>query len=543
MSVSNTDFKGFGLPEPLVEDLTRVGFLSPTPIQAQGIPTILSGHDLLAIAPTGTGKTGAFGIPALNSIATQKEKQVLILAPTRELAAQIYDFIKSVAMNRGVRGALLIGGENFRRQFFMWHSGSDFIVATPGRLMDHVRRGLDLSHVGMLIFDEVDRMFDMGFAPQVEEILKLVPTERQTLFFSATMPPEIQQLAQRHLKNPAKITVGGKVEDEPKIREEKVQVYGYKKFEVLLEQCVKHTGKILVFTKTKFGADQVADKLEEGGIRAARLHGDRRQTERKRALQAFRDGTVRVMVATDIASRGIDVTDIETVINFDRAATREDHLHRIGRTGRYGKEGLAITFVDGKSQGKRPQGGGRFGRKQFGGFGGKPFGRKQRDFGDRGSVVSGFKSGRNFHRERDEVTSPQFGKMLAKSEAAESGVVAVEPGAPQPHTFEPRRKNFGGKRFGERKPFEKRPFGERKRFGDRRPFGDRKPFGDREQKPFRKNVERDFQDFREKKRSFREKQSLGHSTGPKFPKQKREVHASTFAPKRFNAKKKSGKSA
>lgn len=370
MSTLNTDFKEFGLPPQLVEGLTKLGFSIPTPIQMQSIPAAMAGKDVLAIAPTGTGKTGAFGIPALANIATQTEKQLLVLAPTRELAAQIFKFLSSVLPSNKVRGALLVGGESIRRQYFDWTAGVDYIVATPGRLMDHVGRGLDLKHIGILVLDEVDRMLDMGFAPQIEEIVKTVPVERQTLFFSATMPPEIQKLVARYLKEPVRITVGAKKEDAPKIREERIQAKGYEKIELLHEKVKAHTGKILVFTRTQMFTDRVAEQLEVFGIEAARLHGGRTQAERTRALDAFRRGRVRVLVATDIAARGIDVADIEVVINFDRAATQEDHTHRIGRTGRCGKEGLAITFIDGFSRGgDRFQQGGRpsfQGRKTFG---------------------------------------------------------------------------------------------------------------------------------------------------------------------------------
>lgn len=368
MTTLNKDFKDFGLPSHLLEGLTKLGFTAPTPIQAQSIPAALGGKDVLAIAPTGTGKTGAFGIPAIANLTSQKEKQVLVLAPTRELAAQIFKFLSSVVPTSSVRGALLVGGESSRRQYLDWNAGVDFIVATPGRLMDHVGRGLNLKHVGILILDEVDRMLDMGFAPQIEEILKMVPEERQTLFFSATLPLEIQKLIAKFLKDPVRITVGGNKEHAPKIREEKVHAKGYEKIDLLKKVIGEHTGKILIFTRTKVFTDRVAEQLEFMDIRAARLHGGRTQEERTRALDAFRRGVVRVLVATDIAARGIDVADIEVVVNFDKAATKEDYTHRIGRTGRCGKEGLAITFLDdfrGGGEERRGRGAAGGGRRFF----------------------------------------------------------------------------------------------------------------------------------------------------------------------------------
>ncbi len=376
MSTQYKDFSEFGLPVTLLEDLTRLGFNTPTPIQAQGIPAIVSGKDILAIAPTGTGKTGAFAIPALANVLSQSEKQVLVLAPTRELAAQIFQFFNQVGVKSKSKGALLVGGESFGRQYAAWNDGVDFIVATPGRLMDHVGRGLDLKHIGMLILDEVDRMLDMGFAPQIEEIAKTISTDRQTLFFSATLPAQIQKLAQRYLKEPVKITVLGTAQNAPKIKEERISASGYDKNRVLIETVNAYTGKMVVFTRTQMGTERVAEILREAGIEPARLHGGRTQADRKRSLDAFRNGIVRVLVATDIAARGIDVADIEVVINFDKAATQEDHLHRIGRTGRCGKEGIAITFVDGRNPGGggRNSGGRGFGgRPGGGGFGRRPF--------------------------------------------------------------------------------------------------------------------------------------------------------------------------
>jgi ATP-dependent RNA helicase DeaD len=340
------NFSELNLPAVLTEGLEAMGFKIPTPIQAAGIPAALAGKDVLGIAPTGTGKTGAFGIPAIANLTTQKEKQVLIIAPTRELAAQIFKFMTQMGDKLKLKGALLVGGEPFRRQAADCDAGADYLVATPGRLMDHMKRGLDLRHVGILILDEVDRMLDMGFAPQIEHIVERTPSERQTLFFSATMPPVIQKLVQRFLKDPVSISVGQNAADAPKIREEKIKVSKMEKFPALLEQLKIREGKALVFMRTQGGAEQIVSRLEHAGIMAACIHGGRSQEERKRGLEAFRQNKVRILVATDIVARGIDVPEIEIVINYDYPATKEDYLHRIGRTGRCGKEGVAISFIE-----------------------------------------------------------------------------------------------------------------------------------------------------------------------------------------------------
>lgn len=338
------DFGTLGLSEDLVSHIGEQGFKMPTAIQVACIPAAMSGKDVLGIAPTGTGKTAAFGIPAIANLSRQKDKQVLILAPTRELAAQIMQFMLLVGNKFKIKGALVVGGESIRQQSNACQNGVDFIVATPGRLMDLMGRGLDLSHVGMLILDEVDQMLDMGFARPVEEIVGQVSRDRQILFFSATMPAEIRQMAERYLKDPTKITVERTAEHAPKIQEKRINVTPQEKAQVLFDEITTRSGKALIFSRTQRGAEQVSRQLNTKGIVTSCLHGGLTQRERKQALESFRTGKVRILVATDIAARGIDVPDIEIVVNFDAAANREDHLHRVGRTGRFGKEGQAITL-------------------------------------------------------------------------------------------------------------------------------------------------------------------------------------------------------
>lgn len=341
-------FSDFTLPPVLLQALEAMEFKMPSPIQAQAIGPALEGKDILAIAPTGTGKTGAFGIPNLSFLYPQPGKQVLILAPTRELAAQIHRFLRDLGKTMDVKGVLIVGGESYSRQRTDVKRGVDYIVATPGRLMDHINQGMPTEKIGVLVLDEVDRMLDMGFAPQVEEIVNRLGPERQTFLFSATMPPEILKLANKYLKDPVRVKVEGKPEEKALIDEENIDTTDAEKPALLVEQVAARTGKILVFANTQGRVEQVARRLHGAGHATACIHGARTHRERKLALEAFRSGECRVLVATDIVARGIDVVDIEHVINYDYPATKEDYLHRIGRTGRMGKKGNSVTFVDPK---------------------------------------------------------------------------------------------------------------------------------------------------------------------------------------------------
>jgi ATP-dependent RNA helicase RhlE len=341
-------FSELGLAPALSAALEALEFKTPTPIQAAAIPHALLGKDILAIAPTGTGKTGAFGIPVVSFLYPQPGKQVLILAPTRELAAQIHRFLRKLGDSLDLHSVLIVGGESYSRQRNLVKRGVDYIIATPGRLMDHIQQGMPTEKIAVLVLDEVDRMLDMGFAPQVEEIVQRLQPERQTYLFSATLPPEIVGLANKYLKDPVRVNVVGNPAEAPKIHEERIDTDDEKKPALLVEQVTARTGKIIVFANTQGRVEQVARRLEGAGHPASCIHGGRTHRERKAALEAFRSGEVRVLVATDIVARGIDVADIEHVINYDYPATKEDYLHRIGRTGRIGKEGSAVTFVDAK---------------------------------------------------------------------------------------------------------------------------------------------------------------------------------------------------
>jgi ATP-dependent RNA helicase DeaD len=343
---SFASFDDLDLPESISKNLTKMKFINPTPVQAETILPALEGKDILGTAQTGTGKTAAFGIPLLARLYPHPGKAALILAPTRELAAQILKVLREMTRGTDMEGILLVGGESFARQMKELKQGGDYIVATPGRLIDHLQqKTVKLSRVEILVLDEVDRMLDMGFAPQVRQIMKHVPAERQTLVFSATLPREVMTLLTPMLKSPIRVEIKRVAEDEPSIREETLRITHDQKDATLLKEVEARTGRILIFARTQSRTERVARLLDRKGYEVVALHGGLRQSQRKKALEGFRNGFPRLMVATDLAGRGIDVTDIEHVINYDLPGSREDYIHRIGRTGRWGKEGVAVNLL------------------------------------------------------------------------------------------------------------------------------------------------------------------------------------------------------
>lgn len=339
-------FNDLKLPQVLSRALDSMAFKSPTPVQAASIPPALEGKDILGTAQTGTGKTGAFGIPLHRFLHTQDSKQALVLAPTRELAAQILDVLNQMAKGSQLKGLLVVGGESFSKQAEIFFRGCDFIVATPGRLNDHLQeKTMHLNNIGMLILDEVDRMLDMGFAPQIKQILKYLPKERQTMVFSATLPPEVRTIAESFLKTPVRVSIGQTHQPAPKVKEETIHTTATEKNVLILKELEQREGKIIIFAKTQNRSERLARMIHDKGHKVVLLHGGRTQGQRKQALMRFRDGSSRIMVATDLAGRGIDVEDIEHVINYDPPQSREDYIHRIGRTGRFGKEGKALNLL------------------------------------------------------------------------------------------------------------------------------------------------------------------------------------------------------
>ncbi|MBI4276605.1 DEAD/DEAH box helicase [Candidatus Uhrbacteria bacterium] len=338
-------FYGLGIAPSILEILERLHFVTPTPIQAQAIPVAIEGKDVVGIAQTGTGKTMAFGIPMMQRLAIEK-KQGLVVAPTRELALQIDDVFRKIGTGVNLRTAVLIGGASMQAQVQALGRKPHIIVATPGRLIDHLnQRTLRLNGVGIVVLDEADHMLDMGFLPQIQKILAAVPKERQTMLFSATMPSEIMKLAGAHMKLPIRVEIAPAGTTVEGVQQELFIVSADRKLALLKKILETYHGSTLVFTRTKHGAKKVTRDIRAFGFSAAEIHSNRSLSQRKEALQGFKSGKYRVLVATDIAARGIDVVGIELVLNYDLPSTSDDYVHRIGRTARAGAAGHAITFA------------------------------------------------------------------------------------------------------------------------------------------------------------------------------------------------------
>jgi len=341
-------FQGLGLSEALLHDLNKVGFHEPTPIQAQAIPPGLAGRDVLGCAQTGTGKTAAFVIPMIERLAgtTDSHPRGLILAPTRELAIQIQDTIAKLGRSRRVYATTLVGGADMNAQIRGLRQRPDILVATPGRLLDHMWNGtVNLIKMQILVLDEADRMLDMGFAPQINQILEALPEERQTLLFSATIPTDLADLARASVKDPVRVMVAKPATPAERAEQALHHTSREDKTKLLLTLLDADRDSVLVFTRTKHGADRLGRALGNAGHKVAVIHGNRSLSQRRGALEGFRRGTFRVLVATDIAARGIDVANIGHVVNYDLPNTPEDYIHRIGRTARVKASGRATSFV------------------------------------------------------------------------------------------------------------------------------------------------------------------------------------------------------
>lgn len=354
-SSMSTTFESFGLNKALLQALTTEGYTVPTPIQAQAIPSVMLGKDLLGIAQTGTGKTAAFALPILHRLAENRvaplprTTRCLILSPTRELASQIADSFKAYGRHLGFKVAVVFGGVKYGPQERAIQAGLDVLVATPGRLLDHMQqKTLDLSSTEIFVLDEADQMLDLGFVKPIRQIVSRIPAKRQNLFFSATMPTEIGKLAGELLKEPVKVQVTPQSTTVERINQSVIHVEQGRKRALLTEMFADDNfTRCLVFTKTKHGADKVAAYLEAGGVQAGAIHGNKSQPQRERTLAAFKAGKLRVLVATDIAARGIDVDGVSHVVNFELPFVPEAYVHRIGRTARAGADGSAISFVAG----------------------------------------------------------------------------------------------------------------------------------------------------------------------------------------------------
>lgn len=538
-----TNFNEFALHPALQESLKSMNFETPTPIQAMAIPFALEGRDILGSAQTGTGKTGAFCVPMINYLMNNPTAHALVMLPTRELASQVHDVARKMIGTQtkgseGIKTALLIGGEPIGKQYAQLDRRPRLIVGTPGRINDHLRSNPDLvDRVGFCVLDEADRMLDMGFMPQIDSILSETALERQTLMFSATFPDNIIKFSKQYLQNPERVSAGVQSKPGENIEQESMNVAQEQKYDELMLQLEKREGSVIIFVRTQHGADKLSDKLNRDEHKAEAIHGGLRQRQRDKVIQLFRKSAVRILVATDVAARGLDVPHIEHVINYDLPQVAEDYIHRIGRTARGGAKGQAVSFIsngekhlwrdierllnpeaansdirEGGYGRKKPSGGKKFGGKSS--FSGKReggernYGPKKGGFNDRNSVD--FKARKPFGRadrkeKRENGWNPDEGFVERSSEPRTEGAFDSRP--PR-RSFDrndrPQRSEGGyqGNRDGGfKKPFQKREgdfardpdsykrtnSGERKEGGFKKPFrrDDRdgnRSFGDRPQR-------------------------------------------------------------
>jgi ATP-dependent RNA helicase RhlE len=343
----DTAFSKLGLADPLAYAAQKMGYVDPTPIQVQAIPVVLAGGDVIGSAQTGTGKTAAFALPIIQRLGAHGALRCLILEPTRELALQVEEAFQQFAKFTDLRVTIVYGGVGYGKQTTDLRNGMDILAATPGRLLDHLEQGnCTLDRIDILVLDEVDRMLDMGFLPDVKRIVQRCPRERQTLFFTATLPPEIEQLASWALRNPTKVEIGRHSSPAETVAHAFYPVVASQKFE-LLQLLLEQTEfkSVLIFCRTRMGADRIANRLKTKGLMVGVLHSDRNQRERVEALDGFKSGRFEVLVATDIAARGLDIAGVTHVINYDVPENPEDYVHRIGRTGRALHTGDAFTLV------------------------------------------------------------------------------------------------------------------------------------------------------------------------------------------------------
>ena len=350
-----SNFHSMALPVHILQALDSMDYVTPTPIQAQTIPIALQNNDILGSAQTGTGKTLAFVIPLITKLLNNPNSSALILTPTRELAQQVINVVKKIMGPKSpIRSVLLIGGESFFNQLKQLKFGPRIIVGTPGRIIDHFSRKTLKPNFNFLVLDETDRMFDMGFGIQLEKIISQLPKERQTLMFSATLPPKIEKLAAKYLIKPKRIAMNSSsaVISFDKLKEESIKVKESEKYAKLLLQLQKREGSIIIFVKTKSGADRLSDNLRKENHSSSAMHGDLKQSARTRIMNDFRNGRYKIMVATDLAARGLDVPHIQHVINYDLPNCPEDYIHRVGRTARAGADGCALNLISNHDQSK-----------------------------------------------------------------------------------------------------------------------------------------------------------------------------------------------
>ncbi|CAM4055064.1 DEAD/DEAH box helicase [Catellicoccus marimammalium] len=341
-------FKDLGLAEDILKSVESVGFEEATPIQEQTIPLVLAGKDVIGQAQTGTGKTAAFGLPTIQNIDAKKEEtQALVIAPTRELAIQTQEELYRLSKERRLKVQAVYGGADINRQIRILKKNPQIVVGTPGRLLDHIQRGtLKLNHVKVLVLDEADEMLNMGFLDDIESIIKSVPNDRQTLLFSATMPEDIKRIGVQFMKNPEHVQIKAKEMTASLIDQYFMRVKEFEKFDILTRLLDVHTPELsIIFGRTKRRVDELSRALESRGYKAEGIHGDLSQQKRMDVLKAFKKGELDILVATDVAARGLDISGVTHVYNFDIPQDPESYVHRIGRTGRAGKDGMSVTFV------------------------------------------------------------------------------------------------------------------------------------------------------------------------------------------------------
>jgi ATP-dependent RNA helicase RhlE len=543
--VSDISFADLGLSEPLLRALNAASYVQPTPIQARTIPLLLQGRDVLGIAQTGTGKTAAFALPVLQHLAAQNRRpeprspRALVLAPTRELAVQIARSFDTYGRGLGLRLGMVIGGLGFGRQIDTLQKGVDILVATPGRLLDLVSQGhCKLGNVSFLVLDEADRMFDMGFIKDVRRIVASVSKQRQTLMFSATMPPDVAKLAADVLREPERVEIAPQGRTVDRI-EQRVYFVNAANKRGLLAHLLADSAleKVIVFTRTKRGANKVAEQLDRNGVPSEAIHGNKSQNARQRALDSFTRGRARVLVATDLAARGIDVQGVTHVINYELPAEAESYVHRIGRTARAGASGMAFSFCDGSERGQLksierliqqriaveqtpanedlPQPAAQAPRQEREARDEQQGEERREHRGHRGGPRGGNRGGhrpehrghggprQHRHEDRPHEDRREQGRDWVQGDFRDQPRGEQRPHSDRPHTARPRNdRPYGDRPRGDRphgdRPHGDRPHGDRPQ-GDRshghrahgdRPYGDRprgerpqgdRPFGDRPQ--------------------------------------------------------------
>ncbi len=341
------NFTDFSLSEQLQHNIKAHGYTTPTPIQDQVIGQILKNKDVIGIANTGTGKTAAFLLPLIHKVINVSQERVLIVAPTRELAVQIEEELKAFTYKMNINSTLCIGGVSINRQIFSLRKNPQFVIGTPGRLKDlEKQRKLNFAFFKTIVLDEVDRMLDMGFIQDIEYLLSRFPQKKHSLFFSATLPDKVKVIMSHFVKDPVTVSVKSQ-ETSDNVEQDVIKIKGRAKIDLLHDLLIKEEfKKVLIFGRTKWGMDKLAKMMDERGFKIAAIHGNKSQSQRQRAIELFKANKVQVLLATDIASRGLDIADITHVINYDLPETYEDYIHRIGRTGRAGKKGIALSFVE-----------------------------------------------------------------------------------------------------------------------------------------------------------------------------------------------------